>query len=574
MSKSIVKNIIVALRANLGGFGSQMASAATSMMSVTNVGKSLAAGMASVGASLAGAALQAVKGLEKMVVGNIETMAATGKLSERLGLSVKALTGLQYAARKAGVDSEQFTEILTGLSERIGLTKQGMGKAGETFAQLGIDAGKLAKLPLDQQFLAVADAISKVPDKATQAAYAAKLFGESGVRLAGLLGMGSVGIRAFMQEADEFGVSFSEIAAQMARKAMATKSKLSAVFEGIENKITEAVLPWDDKLATALTGWIKDSLPWINDMLSTGFDTISGIFADLWAQARTIFEAIGDVLKSFGINFDSTGGVIKTVFMALKGVYDWFAEVSIKVVTFIEACFVNWKDALTVVFAGAALGVVKFAANIQYFFGTVMPAYVNWFGSHWREVFQTMWNFVETFSVNVGKNFVNLFTAIKEFFQGKGWNFKWTGLLEGFENTMTELPKIAARQKGDLEKNLEKVVGDAANNIGLYYDAKVTDRLARLHTDQLVATLTRKTDKDQGKGVAGKIADVAKAALGGSDKKLEFGVLGARVSLAAMAGSVNNDRQAMIVTNTNRSAAALESLNRKAVEGAVVFASN
>lgn len=50
-------------------------------------------------------------------------------------------------------------------------------------------------------------------------------------------------------------------------------------------------------------------------------------------------------------------------------------------------------------------------------------------------------------------------------FSGKGFEFKPTGLLDGFESVIKELPQIAERQMGPLESSLQGQLQKAVDSV-------------------------------------------------------------------------------------------------------------
>ena len=146
----------------------------------------------------------------------------------------------------------------------------------------------------------------------------------------------------------------------------------------------------------------------------------------------------------------------------------------------LEFGFTHWKDILALAVTSVEYGVVKFANEVVYFFGTELPAYVSWFGQHWTEVFTDIVNFTATVATNIWTNLSNLWDAIIGLFNGEGFNFKWTGLTEGFRSVVTELPKIAERQIGPIESGLGKDMDSISKSVGQSFDSFINDRTSTM----------------------------------------------------------------------------------------------
>ena len=75
----------------------------------------------------------------------------------------------------------------------------------------------------------------------------------------------------------------------------------------------------------------------------------------------------------------------------------------------------------------------------------------------------------------MGKNIWDFFKAVTGWLKGDGFDFKWTGLLEGFESTLKEMPNIAARTMTSVESELAAKLAAAQEKLG----QKIGDKLAQ-----------------------------------------------------------------------------------------------
>src|SRR5690606_15498876 len=115
------------------------------------------------------------------------------------------------------------------------------------------------------------------------------------------------------------------------------------------------------------------------------------------------------------------------------GVMTWLQDTIIGVFRGISFAINNWKLLAEIAFKSALAAVVTFANQTVYFFGTVVPAWLSWFGENWRDVFTDVFNWTATVVSNLWKNLVNLWDSIVGLFSGDGWEFEWTNLTDGFE---------------------------------------------------------------------------------------------------------------------------------------------
>jgi len=167
------------------------------------------------------------------------------KLSQKTGVSVEALTALDYAAKLSDVSTEGLTKALQKLSVAM-FDSQVNGEEGSAALKaLGVSAtdarGQIR--PTEQVLLDLADKFSVMPDGADKAALAVKLFGKEGLAIVPFLNQGREGIRALMEEAQRLGLVMSEDVARASEVFNDNLTRLSAIFEGVQRQIGAAVIP-------------------------------------------------------------------------------------------------------------------------------------------------------------------------------------------------------------------------------------------------------------------------------------------------------------------------------------------
>jgi lambda family phage tail tape measure protein len=167
------------------------------------------------------------------------------KLSQKTGVSVEALTALDYAAKLSDVSTEGLTKALQRLSVAM-FDSQVNGEEGSAALKaLGVSAtdvhGQIR--PTEQVLLDLADKFSAMPDGADKAALAIKLFGKEGLAIIPFLNQGREGIAALMEEAQRLGLVMSEDVARASEVFNDNLTRLSAIFEGVQRQIGAAVIP-------------------------------------------------------------------------------------------------------------------------------------------------------------------------------------------------------------------------------------------------------------------------------------------------------------------------------------------
>jgi lambda family phage tail tape measure protein len=167
------------------------------------------------------------------------------KLSQKTGVSVEALTALDYAAKLSDVSTEGLTKALQKLSVAMFDTQVNGEEGSVALKALGVSAtdvhGQIR--PTEQVLLDLAEKFSAMPDGADKAALAIKLFGKEGLAIIPFLNQGREGISALMEEAQHLGLVMSEDVARASEVFNDNLTRLSAIFEGVQRQIGAAVIP-------------------------------------------------------------------------------------------------------------------------------------------------------------------------------------------------------------------------------------------------------------------------------------------------------------------------------------------
>lgn len=167
------------------------------------------------------------------------------KLSQKTGVSVEALTALDYAAKLSDVTTEGLTKALQKLSVAMFDTQVNGDEGSAALKALGVSAtdahGQIR--PTEAVLLDLAEKFAIMPDGADKAALAVKLFGKEGLAIIPFLNQGREGITALMEEAQRLGLVMSEDVARASEIFNDNLTRLSAIFEGVQRQMGAAVIP-------------------------------------------------------------------------------------------------------------------------------------------------------------------------------------------------------------------------------------------------------------------------------------------------------------------------------------------
>jgi hypothetical protein len=219
--------ITVDINANLARFEEQMNRLGGNLDRFQNRAEDMSAGVNKALGAL-GVGLS-IAGITAFIKSGIDAADALNDMSDRTGIAIEKLAGLQFATKLGDTNMEAFSASSNKLSINI-------AKNSEEFAKLGITAKDPA-----EAFLQFADVFSKIDDPQRRAALGAAAMGKSYSEMAPMLQMGSEKLRQLIAD----GQQMSGITAESAAQAGAFNDQLdilAARTEGLRTKIALGIL--------------------------------------------------------------------------------------------------------------------------------------------------------------------------------------------------------------------------------------------------------------------------------------------------------------------------------------------
>lgn len=280
-------------------------------------------------------------------------------------------------------------------------------------------------------------------------------------------------------------------------------------------------------IAGALIGGIAAWVAWTD----SGQQAISGlqsVFGQLWDTFTSVFSGItnalmaGDLALAGQIAIAGLELAFHQGFAALNEfTYGWLESLKNAFVTTFAAmtfAVTNWKLLLQIALQSAGVAIVTFTNQVIHFFTVAIPAYLTWFANNWRDIFTDIWNITKTVAGNIWENLKNLWNGIVGLFKGEGFSFEWTPLTEGFKSAIKELPNIAEREMGPLEKQMKARLDELGGELADAWQKEQAGKTAKTPEQRVkdaastFNTLARAADDLTKAPVASKI-DQAKNAL-------------------------------------------------------------
>jgi hypothetical protein len=261
-----------------------------SVLKTIEIGKLIGSGISQLANAFTDAARSAVS-YAKSVANAVD---ATQDLANRTGIGVEALQSLQVAAKLGGVDdvSVAFDKLTVAIGKAA--------ESGDTgaFDRLGLNFEQLRSMSPEEQFRAIAAAISALPGEAERAAAAVAIFGKSGAQLVPFLS----NLGAIEERARNLGIVLSEQQVGNIAGMNDALDLVSKTFDGIIGQVTA-------NLAPAITAIAEQFLQFVESFNGTGgtglADAITGALFDGAETLAGVFDSFTDGLGEW---LDSMGG--------------------------------------------------------------------------------------------------------------------------------------------------------------------------------------------------------------------------------------------------------------------------
>ena len=217
----------VLIGANTSGLDSALASATDRLKRF--------AGPAGIGA--------AVGALTEMTRRSMINVDAQAKLARAVGGTTRGLQALARAGDRAGVQTSELQSAATRLNQRLGqVIATGKG-AEETFAALGLTAGQLASMDIDERFMALSNAMKQAGLSSQEMSYHLRELGIRQSSVISLVQQGAGEIERSREVIERLGVAVSDFDAAKIEAANDAMSEVGRIFEGVGNMLAVTFAP-------------------------------------------------------------------------------------------------------------------------------------------------------------------------------------------------------------------------------------------------------------------------------------------------------------------------------------------
>lgn len=276
------------------------------------------AGLAKVGGVISGAAAAITGPLMGAVWAASSAGDELSKMADRTGASVEALSELQHAASQSDVEFDALGKGIHKSQRLLAEARTGNKAAIASFAALGLSVDGLAKMSPDQQFEAIAQAISELTDPAFRTAAAMEVFGKGGADLLPLMTDGAAGIQALRKEAKALGLQVSGKDAAAATLFGDTWANVKDSAMAAFRTLGYALLPTLTELMQKILPLIATAQNWINQ----NRELVVSVYqiAKRVAMVGTVVAGVGTAMMALSITIGSllsVGAALGAIFGAL-----------------------------------------------------------------------------------------------------------------------------------------------------------------------------------------------------------------------------------------------------------------
>ena len=253
-------------------------------------------------------------------------------LAAQTGLSAELMSELEMALKDAGSSVEDFAASVVKMRKFLYEASTGSKSAAEAMAALGLNAADLIDLSADQQFLRIADALSKVRNPTERTALAMELFGKSAYKMLPLLEAGGAGIEEFRRKARELGFSISGETADAADALGTQIEVLQDQFKRVAVAIGEAVLPVAQAFVATMQNLVGGVVAFIREnqgmvvgalaagaallAVGTAVGVVGAAIVGVGALVASVGTIVGALATAVGALLTPVGAIIAAVTVA------------------------------------------------------------------------------------------------------------------------------------------------------------------------------------------------------------------------------------------------------------------
>lgn len=274
--------------------------------------------------------MAAAEGFKALIEHTQQSVLQLQLLSEKTGIAIDTLAGIQHVAEASGVSFDDVAGALTRLARAQALALEGGQQQTLAFQRIGISISQLKQLNPEQLFFAVASAMANAKNHAEENASAFTLLGRGGAALIPIFQQNTEQLRSMVEEAakasgvtTEAGQAALEWEKQTANLSESMRAGLIPVMEAlipvikvVEELGSDTAMAIRD-LGAAVGGLFLAEFDGIKGITTVFNDVASGQFRkavnDVKAMAGDVSSDVQGIGLQFKENFQNTATAIKQI---------------------------------------------------------------------------------------------------------------------------------------------------------------------------------------------------------------------------------------------------------------------
>lgn len=254
------------------------ASAQRNLSNLASDATRLTASLSAIGATAA------VGSLVSLTKATLDAQDNLSKLSQKTGVTVETLAGLEFAASQSGVELEKVARLTRQFSVLVAESADSTSTAAKQLESLGLKYKDLKDLSPEKQLLALTDALSKFSQQDQVIAFTS-IFGQKMTDLIPLLSNGSAGLAEMIEQ----GRKLNPVTAESAKKAEQFNDQLDLLSRNVSSlgkEFVQGLIPSLNRISAEMVRVTQQS-----GILSGALAGIKQLFVESFGSPRIL----GDV---------------------------------------------------------------------------------------------------------------------------------------------------------------------------------------------------------------------------------------------------------------------------------------
>jgi hypothetical protein len=301
------------------------------------------------------------------IVSAFERNEALGKMSAALGIAVDELSKLHYVAKLNMGSAEGMNAALMKMEKFLGDAAAGGEEANAKLRMMGLSLRDLAGLKPEEAFGKLADGMNSVENQGQKMDLMLSVFGKNSKEIAGTVRLGAQGIKDMGTEGERLGRTMSAVDFGKLDTAKGAIEKMAGAFESLSNRISIALAPVFNWIATAIDEWIGNTEDFdaVFKGVAKAIVVSIGVIRTVWAGLELMWEGAKVVVGELSVAFMKTAD---NIIYAIK----WIGDKAGKTWAWIGASFNATKEGLVFAWRWISDQVIDILSGIGIAFGRQM----------------------------------------------------------------------------------------------------------------------------------------------------------------------------------------------------------